>query len=429
MPGKRKQRRRRARRKRKLGPGAESSTTVHPEVVTDISFEEQENARFIQSLLALEKVTVDELRREVAARGLATTEIRRKVWPRLLGISSTGDSAMCLQSESKRERHRDSAVVEADVQRSLWHLTEGWGDAERGECRAALKRLLNTVICAHEGTYYYQGLHDIASVLLLTLGEELSLAALGKLTRTHLFDFTRPTLEPVKDILSLLYPLLRMHDRELHAFLLGCEDRHNVEMGLYGPRAGRRERQRLRQPPYFAIAWVITWFSHGAEALPAACRLFDLFLSAHPLMPIYAAAACLGLGREAILACDGSDFPALHGALRGLDAAAARSPEEVARAALQLFERHPPSVVRRAALAQGAELRSAASVWAPDDAHLTDPEDSTAARTLSPADWLAVIGGALRSEALPRLRSTAAVASVLGFTALSLYTAYTAHRR
>ena len=39
--------------------------------------------------------------------------------------------------------------------------------------------------------------------------------------------------------------------------------------------------------PYFALSWYITWFAHDVKSLPAAARLFDLFLSSHPLMPLY----------------------------------------------------------------------------------------------------------------------------------------------
>ena len=75
------------------------------------------------------------------------------------------------------------------------------------------------------------------------------------------------------ELLGLLLPLLRRLDAPLAAHLEA---------------AGLGEG-----PPIFALAWLLTWFAHGVPALPAAARLFDAFLAAHPLLPLYAAAAAM----------------------------------------------------------------------------------------------------------------------------------------
>ena len=43
-------------------------------------------------------------------------------------------------------------------------------------------------------------------------------------------------------------------------------------------------------PPYFALGWFITWFSHSVQQLDQISRLFDLFMASHPLMPLYVVA-------------------------------------------------------------------------------------------------------------------------------------------
>ena len=43
-------------------------------------------------------------------------------------------------------------------------------------------------------------------------------------------------------------------------------------------------------PPYFALGWFITWFSHNVQQLDQISRLFDLFMASHPLMPLYVVA-------------------------------------------------------------------------------------------------------------------------------------------
>ena len=43
-------------------------------------------------------------------------------------------------------------------------------------------------------------------------------------------------------------------------------------------------------PPFFALGWFITWFAHSVDDLQQISRLFDLFMAAHPLMPLYVTA-------------------------------------------------------------------------------------------------------------------------------------------
>lgn len=43
--------------------------------------------------------------------------------------------------------------------------------------------------------------------------------------------------------------------------------------------------------PYYALSWILTWFSHDLESLDKIARLFDLFVASSPLMPVYAASA------------------------------------------------------------------------------------------------------------------------------------------
>lgn len=47
----------------------------------------------------------------------------------------------------------------------------------------------------------------------------------------------------------------------------------------------------LSAPP--GCSWLLTWFAHDVPSLPQTARLFDLFLSSHPLMPLYVAAVVI----------------------------------------------------------------------------------------------------------------------------------------
>ena len=182
------------------------------------------------------------------------------------------------------------------------------------------------VVCAHASTvHYYQGLHDIASVLLLVCGEAAAYALLERLALGHLRDCTRATLDPVMQLLRLLFPLLAQCDPELHAFL-----------------------QRSGVLPYFALTWVLTWHVHEARNLQVAARLFDLFMSSSPLMPLYVGAVALLAERDAILAqpCDSAE---LHRYLSGLNVLGRLSADELAARALALHRDHPPARLQQLA--------------------------------------------------------------------------------
>lgn len=77
----------------------------------------------------------------------------------------------------------------------------------------------------------------------------------------------------------------------------------------------------LSLPPYYALSWFITWFSHDMPGLDAAARLFDLFLAVHPLMPLYVGAAAMHSQQGALLAAGRGEggMPELHSALNNLD--------------------------------------------------------------------------------------------------------------
>ncbi|GIL86826.1 hypothetical protein Vretimale_15610 [Volvox reticuliferus] len=269
--------------------------------------------------------------------------------------------------------HRDSAVVEVDVARSLWAFTRDLNDQQREARRQQLKRVLNAVVAAHGGdVFYYQGLHDVASVLLMCMpgsptpqvemlppseplpldadpgfsticnsslqltelgdvassaasttfpsatsggaavraaayGELLAFALLRRLVTTHLRDATRPSLEPVVQLLGLMPYLVRAADPTLA--------RHMADRGLQ---------------PFFALSWFLTWWAHELDELSPAARLFDFFLASHPLMPLYLGAVAMRSQRTTLLACE--DMPELHSTLMNLKLVTANSDNDYERA-------------------------------------------------------------------------------------------------
>ena len=44
-------------------------------------------------------------------------------------------------------------------------------------------------------------------------------------------------------------------------------------------------------PPFFALSWVLTWFSHDIVRYHHVTRIFDFLLASHPLMVVYLSCA------------------------------------------------------------------------------------------------------------------------------------------
>ncbi|CEI88579.1 hypothetical protein RMCBS344292_02961 [Rhizopus microsporus] len=101
----------------------------------------------------------------------------------------------------------------------------------------------------------------------------------------YLRDAMFATLEPVMKQLTMIDSLIRLEDNELYEFIM--------EAGVL---------------PYYALSWVITWYSHDLSDLEKIARLFDLILSSNPLMPVYLAVATVISKRKQVLAlpCDTS---------------------------------------------------------------------------------------------------------------------------
>lgn len=285
-----------------------------------------------------------DLRKVSAVRGLQTNALRRRAWPHLLGLHGgvdvrRPDGAVENGEGERAVSHRDARVVECDVERSLVHFKDvSW--AENGQFtlkrrRRELAWMLNSVCEEHEGdVYYYQGLHDIASVLLLvTEDAALARALLVRLCLHHLRDCTRPALEDALDVLQLVPVLLQRHDPELAKVLAAAD-----------------------VPPHFALPWLLTWFSHGCTTLDEAARLFDLLLGGHPLMPLYVGVVamsqpeCRSLLVGALEKARQDDpeywqsqaMANMHKILTSLRIPGAVGADALALEAFKLYRRHPP---------------------------------------------------------------------------------------
>uniref|UniRef100_A0A8D2IYD0 TBC1 domain family member 20 n=1 Tax=Varanus komodoensis TaxID=61221 RepID=A0A8D2IYD0_VARKO len=280
----------------------------------------------IHRALTRDPVDVGSLREAaLGLGGLLTDEIRRKVWPKLLGVN--------IYSAPPKPGTPPGAIdysqVLLDVRRSARRFPPGMSAEQRQVLQDQLVGVILQVLSAHPELHYYQGYHDIAVTLLLVSGERPAVALLERLSTLHLRDFMDPTMDSTKHILNYLMPILQRQSPRLHDFM-----------------------QRAEVGTIFALSWLITWFGHILSSSHHILRLYDFFLASHPLMPVYFAAVVLHREEE-VLACD-CDMPSVHQLL-------SRIPPDLPYEALvarahQLFQRLPPAeLAKQAALRQRPE--------------------------------------------------------------------------
>lgn len=239
----------------------------------------------------------------------------------------------------------DFEQIERDVARCTWHLLNGnqrqvamQMEHKRHKHVKRLiqrkqRRLANLINLTLQQSYpfvvpklrYYQGYHDVACVLLATLGGNASVvpaciststsstspveqmactvgldlpaSVLLQITQSHLADFCQSSFASLQTALKLtVFPLLWALDQPLHDHL-----------------------QQAELEPFFLLSWVLTWFSHEIRDTELVKRLFDAFLVGHALLPLYTAVAMMmhPHNRQEVLACE-CDFSLLHQTLQAL---------------------------------------------------------------------------------------------------------------
>ncbi|KAL7465734.1 hypothetical protein ACHAXS_006049 [Conticribra weissflogii] len=322
--------------------------------------------------------------------GLVNDSLRKLAWPKLVGVNNeayydhSASSSSLSQSVPPTDQidpptSLDAEQITRDVSRVTWHLLTGnqrsrnfqMKNKHRKRIQTLLKKkqkrlgdFLNLVLVQSYGDVvdmegddrlrYYQGFHDVASIVLSALGgastvemtipvnsnasccheedgrknsseeskedgsdeapnsakkvEEAHRAAasmgltlacqvLLQLTQSHLRDAMRANFQQLNAALRLIImPLTAAFDPKVHSHLYDCE-----------------------MEPFFALSWIITWFSHDIRDTAMVKRLFDFFLVSHPLMSIYMSVAMMihPLNRIEVLGTD-CDFACVHHALADL---------------------------------------------------------------------------------------------------------------
>lgn len=279
--------------------------------------------------------------------GLITSELRRKSWHKLLGINpdevkeneftkpvmitgnedpdSVATAATCTTPESddvssnelEKSLSKDKELISRDVGRAVYFrypitaATRGRNSGdEKVEYIESGQSMLTKIILStissiassrnDERLNYYQGFHDVASVIFVNMSRELKLASaiLERIAQSHLRDAMKEDFSDVSALLEIVfYPLLQRIDERLHDYLI------LRELG-----------------PTVFLTWIITLFSHDIHDAEIASRFFDAIIASHPLMPLYLAVAILTHpnSRQQLFNTSSSEAAMLHVVATGL---------------------------------------------------------------------------------------------------------------
>jgi hypothetical protein len=173
-----------------------------------------------------------------------------------------------------------------------------WVHVGRMYWRGVLGSVIHQVLSKHPDTInYYQGYHDISSVILIVVGSRRFLRFLERTSLHYLRDWMDGTFEPTMHALQAMGVLLHRVDPILM-------DALNA-MGL-GQMA-------------FSVSWLLTWFSHDISDMSKVLRIFDICLAHHPMTIVYIAVAMIYMCREKLLKhTREDDFGETYAILRNL---------------------------------------------------------------------------------------------------------------
>ena len=85
--------------------------------------------------------------------------------------------------------------------------------------QSSLNDLIVSLLRKRRKLHYFQGYHDIVTVIFLTLPSELQLPCIEKLSLHRVRDSMGPTLEPVLGLLRIMRNLLRVVDPQYAGLL------------------------------------------------------------------------------------------------------------------------------------------------------------------------------------------------------------------
>lgn len=206
--------------------------------------------------------------------GLINNEVREQAWP----IMIKSDTVDVPKYSDLGNIHKDDEQVKKDVDRSFISLDSNKYDCQMvGELRNRLHRLILKVLIALPELNYYQGYHDVASIVVLVFSDDImAYRFLYCLSLKYLRDHMMCNIDPTVKQLDIIPELVKSIDLELYEVI------NNVA-------------------PVYALSSIISLFTHDITNVDYVAVVWDfIFLKGSPQMVIYIYVALLVYYKEEI---------------------------------------------------------------------------------------------------------------------------------
>ncbi|KAI8575518.1 hypothetical protein K450DRAFT_303471 [Umbelopsis ramanniana AG] len=318
--------------------------------------------------------------------GFINNSLRRRVWPVLLQCNISDD--LVKTEDDEHEEHVDEKQVQLDVDRSLNAYPQGLDETSKKEKQDELNELIVEVLRRNKSLHYYQGFHDICTVFLLIFGKKAAVDLVEQVTLFFLRDAMLDSMDPILRQVTLLDTLYQHEDQQISSFL-----------------------QEANVLPYYCLSWVITWCSHDIDDFSVIPRLFDLFLSSNPLMPVYFAAAIVLSHKEELLQqeCENS---AIHTFLSKLPQKPLDVEALIAKAT-QLEESYPPIQLQRKAHI-GLDETSSVNTWGDEKPVAEARDQARKILRMEPSERRPLAVAPMNSRQEQRMRQMIAIVAAVG---------------
>lgn len=190
-----------------------------------------------------------------------------------------------LPSRAALPAHRDEAQVALDVRRSFGTYAETTEEGVRARRRAQLEAVVCGTLRQYPALHYYQGFHDIASIVLLTLSP-------GTPPSDAAWPTTRERYRVQRAVDSLALHVVRDSMASNMDPVLGqLKIVRNIVRAADLPYALALERVFTPGQNLAALPWVLTLLTHDVPDVHSAQCLLDFVLSHGAPAMLYVAAA------------------------------------------------------------------------------------------------------------------------------------------
>jgi len=114
---------------------------------------------------------------------------------------------------------------------------------------------------------YYQGYHDIGLFFLMLYfnSPNMGINTFQRVSEFYIKDYLYKNTNMAKKFdfestLNLLMDVIKEIDHKIYVKL-----------------------QEICEIPYFALPWIITWFTHNTDSISLQYRIFDYLICSHPI--------------------------------------------------------------------------------------------------------------------------------------------------